>query len=83
MTLADQKFHVSRDVIFHEDTFPFAQHQNSSLPLPILIPHFFHESPPTHTTDIPTCESTETTTHALPTSGTTRPQRPRKTPSYL
>jgi len=30
MSLADRKFYISRDIVFHEDIFPFAQQQPKS-----------------------------------------------------
>jgi len=73
MRLTNKRFHVSRDVIFHEDIFPFTQHQDNSFSLPVPPSTFVHDYPPTHTTTILVSKSTETNTHTQHAITTTRP----------
>ena len=90
--ISDQRFYVSRDVVVHEASFPFAQQQHNSQTLPIFHPATFHDSFPSHDdagisvpTNATTPSSSENDTIISSPShkAIDRPQRSHKPPSYL
>ena len=83
MTLDDHKFHISRDVVFHEDNFPFSQHQDSALSLPIPPSAFTNDYMPSHTTTTPGFDPTDIPANHQPNTSTTSPRRVHKPPTYL
>jgi len=95
MALDTHKFHLSRDVIFHEDIFPFSQNKpdHSMFPSPPALHNDLTFSTPALTPEPstppadPAAEHTETPTVPTATEITPPPvrrsTRGHKTPSYL
>jgi len=88
MTLDTNKFYFSRDVVFHENIFPFST-ANQDQPLFLSTPHICDTLPDSPVSSPTPPEHLEETLETLPTEQDTTPQQVRrstrghKTPSYL
>ena len=71
MPLTDRKFYISRDIVFHEDVFPFAQQKSNSQVLPVPNIDMIYDPPLSHvpvtgTTIAPADSATVRLNDALP-----------------
>jgi len=90
MSLADHKHHHSRDVVFHEHIFPFANQNSYSYSRRSYEPQpssYYDPSPITQdltSNPLPSPSSLPAPTPSLPTTHTSpRPVRTHKMPSHL